>query len=170
MTTIYLNVRKGIAYADSQGTVIDSLYFLNKRMKEKIVGYTDNQKLFSSNNSIVAFVGDSDISKTLYYRFVMGVNPAAFPIKYKGTGTILILRKGYVISMSVKNSKIKKQVYFADYVGSGTGAWGPIVRNSLNIFWKLSQEDIVKCLKLNSLFDIYSNDKITIMKVGNCRN
>ncbi len=166
MTTVYINIIKGVAYSDSRRTTTreySSGFFL-KKSKRKILKFGKGKKIFTAQNSGVVCTGEVCVS--LYFKnlFEKGQNPTNFPLPEefnKSIGSIKIFRPGYVISISTNNDgKVTKRTIINDNMICGSGGDCKLLLRAQGHLWRLTKEQIEKVLHLNSLFDVYSDDNI----------
>lgn len=174
MTTVYVNIIKGVVYTDSRCTTesvsTESLTLLNfclkKTTTQKILSFHQSKKIFAMNNSAVVTLGSTRVSDHLKALFEEGHNPCnhVVPESLKqDDGKILIVRPGYVVSIRLKFGVIEKSVYINENLTSGTGTERGFLTHAQVYLWQLSQEQIFKVLRLSSLFDVYSDDNIVCM-------
>lgn len=175
MTTVYVNIVKGIVYTDSRCTTecvsTESLTFMNfclrKTTTRKVMSFDLTKKVFAVHNSAVVTLGDVKVSSHLKELFESGSDPFrhAVPKEFKyRDGKILIVRPGYVIATRIKNGILEKNVYFNDNLTSGTGSEHGFLEHAQAYLWQLPEEKIFQVLRLSSLFDVYSDDNIVCMK------
>lgn len=170
MTTVYINIIKGTVYTDSRCTttisksLTVSLFGVGfTREKLEVVGHKESRKIYAMHNCAVATVGDVLVSDHLMGLFEEGFNPAdhVVPETLKECdGRILIVRPGYTICIHLCKGKLKRRTIIADNMTAGSGIERGFLKQAQNYLWALSKEQIIKVLKLSSLFDVYSDDNI----------
>lgn len=168
MTTVYVNLIKGVVYTDSRKTSTQSYDFTLFGFKfvkseEKILGFSLSRKVYPIHNCAVVTVGDVEVSEHLKSLFLEGFNPAnhVVPETLKGLiGKILIVRPGYTISITIKNGVIERKTFISDNLTTGSGSEVGFLSSAQGYLWTLTKEQVIKVLRLNSLFDTYSDDNI----------
>lgn len=169
MTTIVADLRDGSIYTDSRATYT-SIRWTWKGRKKKIVGFEKSMKVFNLKGLLCARVGDvrgSNAIISLLEKKTYHENHKRVWKTLEGhSGGVVIVRPGYCIHLRVDDcGTMCRKVFFGNTniraFGSGCGA--AILRNigrNVKSNSILTKPVLLKIMKYNSLFDVYSDDEV----------
>lgn len=169
MTTIFAHLPTGTLYADTCQTIT---------FKDKMLYQQQALKITRVKGEIVALFGRVTTSKLIINLIELGMlgvkmNKNKYAVPRKSSGGIIIIRKGYAIVLRINDKRVlSRELILGQWVALGSGSDTKLFRQAMHKHSKtakklLAQVEVVnKVLRYNSLFDKYSNDKVTYAQEG----
>lgn len=168
MTTIFAHLPTGTLYADTCQTV---------SFRNKVLYQQQALKITHVKGEIVALFGALSTSEKIIDFLQRGEISCQIGKKQRycknNAGGVVLIRRGYAIVLTIgENKKLHSNIYIGGWIAVGSGSDTKLFRQAMHKHSKatkklLAQVEVVnKVLRYNSLFDKYSNDKVTYAQEG----